>query len=369
MDRQKAFLLVFIVLNLAIMSCSGAFGPTSTLQAVTQSPFTTSTVTLVPPTRVPTTQSSPTLGLPTQVPPTQVPPTPVPPTQTPTRIVPTAKPGSKVQLKIGDYLIFGQYNGQPVVWRVIEDIANPAAQIGEAVAGDPLILSNSILCDKAFDAADPNFTSQERIQYGSNQWEISSLRAWLNSSAAAGKVVWPDNNPPSEANVQSNPYAGEMGFLADGNFTAAERAMIKPITQKSVIYPDDQAQSDGGTEAYDYGGQIDTIVANYANAWYQNVTDSVFLLDPIQINAVYNLFGYFYNFDNVNYWLRAPDSPYYTDSSPANVLYIRGSDGDILYSVANDGSMGVRPALVLDAKSIKVNSGDGSDSAPFIIGG
>lgn len=273
------------------------------------------------------------------------------------------------QLKIGDYVQFGRYADESILWRVIEDSANPDAKVGDVVKGDPLLFSDKVICQKPFDAAGPHDNNSERLDEGSNLWQTSNMRAWLNSAAEAGAVIWPCGNPPTKDSVDSNDYADEKGFLADGNFNEYERNFIRPVTHKALLYYVDWELAEGGSTGYDYGGRIDTIVANYDSAWYHNVTDKVFLLDPEQVNGVYNRFGSYYNKDWDDYWLRAPDSSKYVDSSAANVLYIRGLNGKVMYHAAYHGSIGVRPALTLNLKSVIFESGDGSDAMPYVITG
>jgi hypothetical protein len=128
----------------------------------------------------------------------------------------------------------------------------------------------------------------------------------------------------------------------------------------------DRELAEGGSTSYKYKDEIEDIVNNYDEAWYHNVTDKVFLLDPKQVNGVYNRFGSYYRNHWEDYWLRAPDTHIYTDSSPANVLYIRG-DGTVMYRRANNGSIGIRPALTLNRESVVFESGDGSDVKPYVI--
>ncbi len=285
--------------------------------------------------------------------------------------IPTQNTLKTDALNIGDYVQFGQYQDQPILWRVIEDDANPFAKVGDVITGDPLLFSNMIVCTKAFDAAGQHGDNNDRLNKGSNLWETSNIRAWLNSSAKAGAVTWPCSNPPTKDSVDSNDYASEKGFLAADNFTEYERNLIKPVTQKSLLYYVDSAMAEGGLYGYDYRGQINTIVANYHYSWYHTLTDSVFLLDPKQIDGVYKLFGSdfgsFYKNGRDDYWLRAPDSSRYIDSSAANVLYISSWNGKVFYSPANNGSIGIRPALTLNLKSAISRSGDGSYAHPYVI--
>lgn len=260
------------------------------------------------------------------------------------------------QLRIGDYVQFGSYAGKPILWRVIADSANPDATVNEPVTGDPLLLSDKIIIKKPFDA--PRSGGK-----GSNEWRTSTLRAWLNSSAEAGGVTWPGGNPPLDDQ-------GEKGFLADGNFTASERNLIKPVTQKTVVYPGQSTE--GGSEAYDYGRMVTSIVNNYDNAYYQILTDQVFPLDPKQLDhLVQNILGY-YDRAGGEYWLRAPDQPDYQDSSASNVLtagYV--SDGRerglVMYKSASRYDIGVRPALALNRETVLLARGSGERIAPFVV--
>jgi len=273
------------------------------------------------------------------------------------------------RLKIGDYVQFGWYAGEPILWRVVEDSANPNANIGDVITGDPLLFSDRIICKKAFDAAGPHDDNEDRLNHGSNLWVSSNLRSWLNSSNEAGDVTWLCGNPPIKGSVDKNDYASEKGFLANGNFTVYERYLIKPVAQKTLLYIVDQKLAEGGSTPYKYNDEIEDIVNNYDMAFYHNVVDYVFLLNPKQVNGVYKRFGQYYFNYREDYWLRAPDTEIYTDSSPANVLYIRGRDGVVMYHSANNGSIGVRPALTLNLKSVIFKLGNGSNKKPYIITG
>jgi len=125
-------------------------------------------------------------------------------------------------INVGDYIQMGKYYDDPIIWRCVDIDAN-----------GPLILSDKIIMIKPFDAIGTHKYSDGTTQAdymgyrtasGSNLWETSNLRSWLNSSAVAGSVPWPDGCPPTAANVSSgfNDYATEKGFLADGNFSATE---------------------------------------------------------------------------------------------------------------------------------------------------
>lgn len=179
-------------------------------------------------------------------------------------------------IKIGDYIEFSKYNGKPILWRVIN--------INED--GSPMLLSDRILTFKAFDAKGDNIGRDDqrnsRNQYGSNLWVASTLRQWLNSSDM--KVDYKYNLPTSE-NVIFNAYDDEKGFLADGNFTEAERNLI--LTSKiKVLIPEVDAVDgllEGGEENHKFVTTVPyfhdyvffrdgfNMVANYDNAYYTTV--------------------------------------------------------------------------------------------------
>ncbi len=125
--------------------------------------------------------------------------------------------------------------------------------------------------------------------------------------------------------------------------------------------------AEGGNTPYKYTDEIAEIINNYEDAYYVNVMDSVFILDPKQIHAVYELFGRYFSNQYENTWMRAPDTNIYTDSSPSNVLYVQGYDGGIMYKKANFGEIGVRPALVLNRELVKFKSGNGTGNYPYDI--
>jgi len=108
-------------------------------------------------------------------------------------------------IKIGDYVQIGIYYDEPILWRCVDIDEN-----------GPLILADKIISIKPFDAngtthkylngnnqADNNY--HYRRSYGSNLWQTSNMRCWLNSTSIAGNVTWLDGCPPIAANL-SNGY-------------------------------------------------------------------------------------------------------------------------------------------------------------------
>lgn len=156
------------------------------------------------------------------------------------------------EMGVGDYVQFGQYWGDPIVWRVINKNDD----------GSLMLYSDKILCCKAFDANGDSTDGRDdaegnRVKYGSNNWEKSNLREWLNSEDAF--VQYSHQKPDSEHLVDKiNSYDSEAGFLS--NFTKAERDVIQPY-EHSVILPEvDKDIRNGGSEEY-------TQTYQYHNFW------------------------------------------------------------------------------------------------------
>jgi len=303
----------------------------------------------------------------------------------------------EAQINIGDYIQMGKYYDEPILWRCVNIDEN-----------GPLMLADKILTLKPFDAAgshkyldgtaQANNISNDRTTYGSNIWETSNMRSWLNSTATAGNVPWPDGCPPTNEKVWNgyNDYATEKGFLAEGNFTSTELNAIKSVNQKSVINDIDVPKlCTGGTAIHKNDVAISTVVQNYDTAYYHNVTDKMFLLDVKQVNKVYSnstILGTNYYIgeptekavnnseytnsaltasSNWHYWLRTPLCEFYNGRFVSVVRSVH-SDGIVFNNNANgiDGnclSLGVRPAFYLNLLDVNFISGNGMKDTPYVV--
>lgn len=260
-------------------------------------------------------------------------------------------------VELGDYITFGSYNGQPLKWQVIKIDAN----------GYMLFAADSIGL-KAFDAngdGTDGRSNDRRISGGSNFWEKSNLREWLNSSDDS---VAYSHNPPSSSYVNSNPYDQEPGFLSDGNFTSHERELIQSVTHKTLIDPLDEPVKDGGTEAHVYRTiSIPNAYQNYESAFYMNVEDHVFLLSVKELIDLHNLDAQDdgKDFPHTNpsngYWLRDAMTH---NSDNVRVFYQHDSIDHVNFSGAYY-SDNVRPALYL--KPGIVFTGAGTLASPYTL--
>lgn len=139
----------------------------------------------------------------------------------------------KQELKVGDTVTFGNYNGEPISWRVLKIKEN-----NEAV-----LISKDILTMKAFDAAESgkfNYNGEEdywkensaadtdmelqALVRGNSDWSVSNIRTWLNSSEEV--VKYADQPPKVSAMAEhKNGYDNEAGFLY--GFTEEELSAIR----------------------------------------------------------------------------------------------------------------------------------------------
>lgn len=296
---------------------------------------------------------------------------------------PTAQQGTTIN--IGDYVQIGKYNDEPILWRCVDIDEN-----------GPLMLADKILTIKPFDVKGKHKyidgTAQAdidnyRTNYGSNLWETSNMRSWLNSTATVGKVMWLDGCPPTKDKVTFNSYANEKGFLAEGNFTINEQNIIKSVTQKSLLNSIDVGKlSVGGTAIHKYDDSyITTGVQNYDTAYYHNVVDKVFLLDVKQIARIHqnrNTLGIDYfigkptqkavdiseyknsELSPKNGWQCLIRSPITASNDPIGVRGVNVSGIVISYAASNDG-IGVRPAFYINLTSLIFKAGNGSVTAPY----
>jgi hypothetical protein len=292
-------------------------------------------------------------------------------------------------IKIGEYIQMGKYYDEPILWRCVD--------IDEH---GPLMLADRILTIKSFDVngvhkyADGTLQAVDvggyRTSSGSNLWETSNIRAWLNATATAGNVTWIDGCPPKETVVMSgyNDYATEKGFLADGNFTASERAVINTVTQKTIINSIDANKLKvGGTGEHTYNESISSVLQNYDAANYHNVTDKMFLLDMKQLNKMYQnstVLGTNYyigkptqkaverseykdiSLNSSDYWDNWSRTPYSFSNDPYHVRIVNSSGG-VINRNANYNSIGVRPAFYIKLVSGTFQSGVGTESRPYVV--
>lgn len=219
-----------------------------------------------------------------------------------------------VQLKKGDFVFFGKYGGEDILWQVT-DVSN----------GKPLLTSYYVICQKPFDAGD------EKYKFGSSNWESSSLKKWLNSSDT--NVSY--DNPPDNGSVSGgwNSYDSEPGFLNEDNFTKIQKNMISGqgvfiLSKKEVSTYFNAAQRRKGlSESAAVRDESPYIVTSGMSVWY---------------------------------WTRTPVS-----SNKMCVTAVTTSGG-FYKSPAYDSTAGVVPSLYLNSFDVEA-SGNGEFENPYYL--
>ena len=276
-------------------------------------------------------------------------------------VLPAKAEDAKPNIKIGEYICLGTYDNEPILWRCVDIDDNGA-----------LMLSDRVLCDYLpYDArtSENSATTSHRrnsyrSKYGSNHWRDSNMRSWLNAEEQT--VTWLCGNPPKAGYVtDGHAYDDKNGFLS--GFKKDEISAIKTVTQRSIVsHPEYSAgYIDAPGIDLPYNTDIQTVADGYDRAYYENITDKVFLLDVKQLNTVYRNLGGYYIAKNKsgvpwNYWLRTP----ITDCNH-DMRYV-DTRGNIWRDAPYKGYYGVRPAFYLDAEYYIVSSGSGTESDPYI---
>ena len=315
----------------------------------------------------------------------------------------TAEEG--VTYDIGTYYQLGSYLDAPIVWKCIDNTDENGV----------LLVSDRILCYKAFDVGATSYFGPQGVEAGSNFWEETDIRAWLNSTAPAGEVVWPRGYPPEADRIKNSkyPYADEAGFLSEGNFTASELAVMKTVSQWQAL-PEYKLELSENGQTRPYLASYTTGSDRAPNTLHRNtvsefgdafrgamyrVTDTMFLLNEAQVYAMWQNFGiagakrtdtaaWAEDVDSEaskyrppaadevsvdeysEYWLRTPSlgRPFSYWSHSKGITSIQG-ENSYLGAVSNAKELGIRPAFYLNTDNVIIKSGSGTETDPYVIDG
>ncbi len=275
------------------------------------------------------------------------------------------------ELKIGDYIRFGTNYGQPLIWRVINIDKD----------GCPMIMTDKLIGFKCFDAAErENSADDARKTYGSNLWENSNIREWLNSSA---KKVSYSTTAPIADNVcyGENSYDTEPGFLA--GFTAEEQKLIKAHSHEILLPEAEKDLKEFGTELFasEKRYKMNRIYGNYDNSFGKTVKDKVFLLSIRELKEYVMDRGWEITAAPVpqaesrdesdyeelknetedlwSWWLNTPCA------TTSDRVYYVSYEGYLDYKYAFQGNTCIRPAMYLTGSKMQLN-GAGTLEEPYV---
>ncbi len=306
--------------------------------------------------------------------------------------------------KLGDKIQFGSYLGEKLTWTVIE-MDN---------AGNPLILADSLIGSKAYDAPDLEKKTTYTWQGSESgtlsintrfEWGVSTIRDWLNSSVPdASKISYTKGVSPydrSNGNYMGY-YAGEGGFLDSKNFSATETDLIKAVDNKSFLIQYEQNLKEGGSHyleiPQDVSWDFRNVIKYFDNAYYRVVKDKVFLPNLYEYNKAYEVMGddlgstdllpaakqllkdnCGFTGNIIGFQLR--DTCMLTDELvPINIIMTTKYEPSLNiggYTGAPEQTgqylefkyFGVRPACWIDASKIKSLGGLGITTYPYVLNG
>ncbi len=239
--------------------------------------------------------------------------------------------GTLKNVRPGDSVLLGTYNSAAIEWKVLSISKDNT---------EALLVSKHILTFKAYDGADSgkyDYVPDSPDALGSNCWETSSIRTWLNSDK---DYVSYEGAAPSSRSMSDgcNGYELEAGFLY--HFTSEELAAIK---QTNI-------ETNGTTVS-------DKVFLLSLNDMSLFETAGVSLLSAPTAEAVAKNESSFYKeycqevfkTDACIWWLR--DSVEGTATACYQVGHGAKPEENIFTSVACADGYGIRPAITVDLSS------------------
>jgi hypothetical protein len=274
--------------------------------------------------------------------------------------------------KVGDYILFGKYNNERILWRVIN--------IDEA--GSPLLFMENVITIKSYDSVGAVHKNPDRVRFGSNYWENSNIHQWLNAENQISKWI---QNPPSKGNVfeSSNSYDKEPGFLCENNFSPEEKKLIIEKTNRVLLSKIDLGMKMGGRRLLKSVRSLETAYQNYDDAYYMDVSDKVRLISIKELYEYVYKRGYntwrkptkqaleqntekrmsLTTNEYCAYWLRDPDAE---SSHQAYTAYLELEISS--HYGTNFGRHGIAACLNLDENTV-ASSGTGDYENPYLVTG
>lgn len=263
-------------------------------------------------------------------------------------------------VQVGDTLVFGSYNNEPIQWRVLhlEEINGRQTAV---------LVSRYILTMKAFDAAESGkYNHDENRDYigreseadldmelqayvrGNSSWQRSNIRTWLNAETEI--VTYEDQAPITAAMSElHNGYQNEPGFLY--NFTKEE---IEMLVERECHTPGNALE----------GGDIVTcdrvfLLSQDELAWFDEAGMNK-LSEPTEAALEQDLSQWYevslseFGLKEYFWWLRTPVEGYSSKAYlVANGYGIENDEISNNLKKSNVGleGFGIRPAVTIDLAS------------------
>lgn len=285
------------------------------------------------------------------------------------------------KLLIGDYVYFGMFNQDLILWRVVSFDQKR----------NPILYADEILCYKAFDSADSGIYNGDIYNnnnlsatdiwnaLGSSRWHHSTLRSWLNSKEEEVDYMLA---PPSGEALSKSKYAydDEAGFLS--HFDKEDYSALIEINHKTLLVNNAEVSESiaGGIRHNDMEITYGTLdYGHYDEIRYEQVKDRVFLLSSKEFtNWIvkknwHDVAKQAASISRTNphkkeyaLWLRT------VSGRPDNPMCVYSDEQEVKYGLyhdftASEADFGVRPAICLDKRMISLPLGKGTQNLPYYV--
>ena len=218
-----------------------------------------------------------------------------------------------VSLNKNDYVFFGRFNGENILWKVISVDSN----------GHALLMSERVLCFMPFDAGN-------KPKADSSNWETSTIREWLNSTQDKQYVF----ECSTENKIKNDTLIFKGGFLSSNNFTSDEISLLIKDGDK-VLLPDTAMLADMSLKDRQRSPTAQAVI-NDCSSYIQ-----------------FRKYCW--------YWTRTPIT---TNTSSVTAVT---TSGGYYKALANDGLMGVCPVVRTESSQVYVHGGNGTLATPYIL--
>lgn len=272
-----------------------------------------------------------------------------------------ASAAEEYDVQVGDTLVFGSYNNEPIQWRVLRLEEKDGTQTA-------VLISRYILTMKAFDAAESGkYNHDENKDYikkeseadtdlelqayvrGNSSWQKSNIRTWLNSEA---EVVTYEGQAPVNSAMSElhNGYQNEPGFLY--NFTEEEIGML---VERECRTPGNALLEGEDIITFDRV----FLLSQEELAWFDEAGISK-LSEPTEAALEQDLSQWYevsvseYGLKEYCWWLRTPVEGYSSKAYLVDNGYgIQNDEVGNNLKKANVGleGFGIRPAVTIDLKN------------------
>lgn len=253
----------------------------------------------------------------------------------------------KIDMHLGDPVMLGTYNEEPIAWRVVHMSEDGSRAV---------LVTEDIIAMKAYDAAESDRYNQdgqndywkyasddfedkalEAKVRGSNEWETSNIRSWLNADTQNVDYV---GGPPINTvmSTMKNGYAGEAGFLY--GFTEEEKAAIveTQVESKENVLTNDRVFL-LSLEELEWLREADVnILAKPTEAAVSRDT-----------TGWYKVFSLDYGVDTYYWWLREPVE------GSASQCYLAANGYTTDTTISQEAGLegyGIRPAVTVNVQSL-----------------